>query len=118
MSASRPTAVADPQTPASGLTSDDALASRLRVAVVRLNRKLRQQALAGLSPAQSMALGSVNRLGNPTLGELAVAAGLPCAAGVPIGHGEINEPVPLGARVALDATTQTLTFLESAVSEE
>jgi DNA-binding MarR family transcriptional regulator len=71
MSASRPTAVADRQTPTGGLTSDDELASRLRVAVVRLNRKLRQQALAGLSPAQASALGTVNRLANPTLGELA-----------------------------------------------
>ena len=73
MSAPRPTAVADRQTPAGGLASDDELASRLRVAVVRLNRKLRQQALAGLSPAQASALGTVNRLINPTLGELAAA---------------------------------------------
>jgi DNA-binding MarR family transcriptional regulator len=43
------------------------------VAVTRLNRKLRQQALAGLSPAQASALGTVNRLANPTLGELAEA---------------------------------------------
>ena len=73
MSASRPTAVADPQSPSGALSSDDELASRLRVAVVRLNRKLRQQALAGLSPAQASALGAVNRLTNPTLGELAAA---------------------------------------------
>ncbi len=43
------------------------------MAVVRLNRKLRQQSLAGLSPAQASALGTVNRLANPTLGELAAA---------------------------------------------
>jgi DNA-binding MarR family transcriptional regulator len=73
MSASRPTAVADPQLPPGAVASDDELASRLRVAVVRLNRKLRQQALAGLSPAQASALGTVNRLANPTLGELAAA---------------------------------------------
>ena len=73
MSASLPTAAADQRTPAGGLASDDELASRLRVAVVRLNRKLRQQALAGLSPAQASALGTVNRLVNPTLGELATA---------------------------------------------
>ena len=73
MSESRPTAVADQQTPVGALASDDELASRLRVAVVRLNRKLRQQALAGLSPAQASALGTVNRLINPTLGELAAA---------------------------------------------
>src|ERR1700677_4054025 len=52
---------------------DEELAARLRVAVTRLNRKLRQQALAGLSPAQASALGTVNRLASPTLGELAAA---------------------------------------------
>jgi DNA-binding MarR family transcriptional regulator len=41
--------------------------------VTRLNRKLRQQALAGLSPAQASALGTVDRLVSPTLGELAAA---------------------------------------------
>jgi DNA-binding MarR family transcriptional regulator len=73
MSASPSTAVAVKPTPATGLASDEELASRLRVAVVRLNRKLRQQALAGLSPAQASALGTVNRLASPTLGELAAA---------------------------------------------
>ncbi|HEX3946996.1 MAG TPA: MarR family transcriptional regulator [Acidimicrobiales bacterium] len=53
--------------------ADEELTSRLRVAVIRLNRRLRQQSLAGLSPAQASALGTINRLGNPTLGELAVA---------------------------------------------
>ncbi len=52
---------------------DDDLAARMRVAVTRLNRRLRQQSLAGISPAQATALASVNRLGTPTLGELAVA---------------------------------------------
>ena len=52
------------------------------------------------------------------LRELAVATGLPCAAGFPIGHGDVNEPVPLGVRVRLNATTAQLTFLEAAVSEQ
>jgi DNA-binding MarR family transcriptional regulator len=74
MSASRTTALADPQAAAvGGPAANDELATRLRVAVTRLNRKLRQQALAGLSPAQASALGTVNRLVNPTLGELAAA---------------------------------------------
>jgi DNA-binding MarR family transcriptional regulator len=73
MSPSRPTALADPVPPAGQPPAEDELASRLRVAVTRLNRKLRQQALAGLSPAQASALGTVNRLANPTLGELAEA---------------------------------------------
>ena len=50
------------------------------------------------------------------LRELAEATGLPCAAGFPIGHGEVNEPVPLGARVRLDAGARTLTFLEGGVA--
>ena len=48
------------------------------------------------------------------LRDLATETGLPCAAGFPIGHGERNEPVPLGVRVRLDAAAQKLTFLESA----
>jgi DNA-binding MarR family transcriptional regulator len=47
------------------------LASRLRLAVTRLHRRLRQQAVGGLSPAQTSALASTDRLGAPTLGELA-----------------------------------------------
>ncbi len=47
------------------------LASRLRLSINRLHRLLRQESLAGLSPAQASALGSVSRLGSPTLGELA-----------------------------------------------
>lgn len=50
------------------------------------------------------------------LRELVEATGLPCAAGFPIGHGEENEPVPLGARVRLDADARRLTFLEAAVA--
>ena len=50
------------------------------------------------------------------LHELALATGLPCAAGFPIGHGDVNEPVPLGVRVRLDADARSLTFLEAAVA--
>ncbi|MGC8519736.1 MAG: S66 peptidase family protein [Steroidobacteraceae bacterium] len=48
------------------------------------------------------------------LRDLAAETGLPCAAGFPIGHGERNEPVPLGVWVRLDATARTLTFLHGA----
>lgn len=47
---------------------------------------------------------------------LAAATGLPCAAGFPIGHGAQNQPVPLGVRVRLDASSRRLTFLESAAA--
>ncbi len=50
------------------------------------------------------------------LAELAAATGLPCAAGFPIGHGEINHPVPLGVPVRLDADARRLSFIEAAVS--
>jgi muramoyltetrapeptide carboxypeptidase len=49
------------------------------------------------------------------LRDLAAATGLPCASGFPIGHGDINEPVPLGTRVRLEADVARLTFLEPAV---
>ncbi len=65
---------ADPRASAGpGPAVDEELATRLRVAVNRVNRRLRQESLAGLSPAQASALGTVNRLGRPTFGELAVA---------------------------------------------
>jgi DNA-binding MarR family transcriptional regulator len=51
--------------------ANEELASRLRLNINRLHRRLRQESLAGLSPAQASALGAVNRLGSPTLGELA-----------------------------------------------
>jgi DNA-binding MarR family transcriptional regulator len=47
------------------------VAGRLRIAVNRLQRRLRQESLGGLSPAQASALGTVGRHGGPTLGELA-----------------------------------------------
>jgi DNA-binding MarR family transcriptional regulator len=52
------------------LTQEE-VAGRLRIAINRLQRRLRQESLGGLSPAQASALGSVHRHGNPTLGELA-----------------------------------------------
>jgi DNA-binding MarR family transcriptional regulator len=53
------------------VTTNEEVAGRLRTAVNRLQRRLRQESLGGLSPAQASALGSVRRHGNPTLGELA-----------------------------------------------
>ena len=44
------------------------------------------------------------------LDELASKLGVPCAAGFRIGHGDVNQPVLLGAPVRLDADARTLSF--------
>jgi DNA-binding MarR family transcriptional regulator len=48
-------------------------AARLRRAITRLNRRLRYSALGGVSPAQASMLASVEKLHNPSLGDLASA---------------------------------------------
>ncbi len=47
-------------------------AARLRRSVTRLNRRLRQSALGGISPAQASMLSSIEMLARPSLGDLAV----------------------------------------------
>jgi muramoyltetrapeptide carboxypeptidase len=46
------------------------------------------------------------------LRELVGALGVPAVEGFPIGHGAVNQPVVLGARVRLDASARTLEALE------
>ena len=48
-------------------------ATRLRYAITRLSRRLRQSALGGVSPAQASMLAVVHRLQRPSLGDLAAA---------------------------------------------
>lgn len=52
------------------------LASRLRLTVMRLGRRLRRQAEGDLTPSQASALSSVERLGPLTLGELSAVEGV------------------------------------------
>jgi muramoyltetrapeptide carboxypeptidase len=91
----------------------------------RLDRMWTHLHLAGVfARVRGIALGSFTGCDEPgasytsaeVLRELAGSTGLPCAAGFPVGHGEVNEPVPLGVRVRLDAAAARLTFLEAAVS--
>ena len=46
-------------------------AARLRRSVTRLNRRLRQNALGGISPAQASMLAVIENLDRPSLGDLA-----------------------------------------------
>jgi len=91
----------------------------------RLDRMWTHLQLAGVfERVRGIALGSftaceergADYTSDEVLRELATSTGLPCAAGLPIGHGDVNEPVPLGVRVRLDADAARLTFLEAAVS--
>ncbi|MGO8871040.1 MAG: MarR family winged helix-turn-helix transcriptional regulator [Acidimicrobiales bacterium] len=57
---------------AEGVDADEAvLVARLRLAVTRLHRRLRQQSAGGLTQSQASALASIDTLGAPTLGALA-----------------------------------------------
>jgi muramoyltetrapeptide carboxypeptidase len=91
----------------------------------RLDRMWTHLQLAGVfARVRGIALGSFTACEEPdasytsaeVLRELAESTGLPCVAGFPVGHGDVNEPVPLGVRVRLDAAAARLTFLEAAVS--
>jgi DNA-binding MarR family transcriptional regulator len=52
------------------------LAGRLRLAVTRLSRRLRQQGETGLGASAFSALATISRLGAVSLGELAAAEGV------------------------------------------
>lgn len=61
----------DVDRPPSHKRAEDELPARIRMAVTRLNRRLRQESVTGISPSQESALSTIKRLGTPTLGELA-----------------------------------------------
>jgi len=90
----------------------------------RLDRMWTHLALAGVfDRVRGLALGEFTGCEEPdadyasaeVLAGLAAEVGLPCVGGLPIGHGPVNQPVPLGCRVRLDGTGGRLTFLEPAV---
>jgi DNA-binding MarR family transcriptional regulator len=60
----------------SARTSQAELASRLRLVVARLARRLRRETEGDVSPSQISALSSIARLGPITLGELSAAEGV------------------------------------------
>ena len=92
----------------------------------RLDRMWTHLGLAGvLHRIRGIALGEFTDCEEPdadfgsrdVLAALAAETGLPCVGGLSIGHGEVNQAVPLGARVRLDGDRGRLTFLEPVVTE-
>jgi len=81
----------------------------------RVDRLLTQLRLAGvLDAAAGFVLGSFTESTSPNelLLALICRLGKPVVAGWPAGHGTPNRPLPLGLRVALDATAGRITLLE------
>jgi DNA-binding MarR family transcriptional regulator len=72
----RPAVDAAPRGDAAGADEVHEVAGRLRLAVARLHRTLRQHADSGLSPSQLSALVAIERHGSMTLGELAAHEGV------------------------------------------
>jgi len=91
----------------------------------RLDRMWTHLALAGVfDRIRGLALGDFTDCEEPdgdyrageVVAGLVAEVGLPCLGGLPIGHGAVNQPVPLGSRVRLDAAAGALEFLEPAVA--
>ncbi len=91
----------------------------------RLDRMWTHLALAGtFDRVRGIAIGALTDCEEPeadygcadVVAELAASTGLPCLTGLPVGHGDLNQAVPLGARVRLDGGAGVLTFLEPAVA--
>ena len=94
------------------------LASRLRLGVTRLARRLRQQAEPGLSPSLLSALSSIERGGPLTIGELCAVEHVQpptmtrIVAGLVEGGLVAREPDPLDRRVAwVRATPEGVRFI-------
>ena len=89
--------------------------------VYRIDRMLQQLMLAGaLNGCKAIAFGECVKCpedagggGRPldeVLGEIAHALGVPCLAGIPVGHVNEQWTIPLGAMASLDTATKTLTI--------
>jgi len=106
-------------TTASATTETTALASRLRLAVTRLARKLRQEAEPGITPSLLVALASIDRGGPMTIGDLCSVEQVQpptmsriVAALVETGLA-VREPDPLDRRVAwVRATPEGVKLLQ------
>jgi len=74
--AQRPTGASSAQSPTPPGQAAAIDATRLRVAIARLSRRLRRHQLAGLTPTQLSAMATVEKAGPLRLGDLAAAEGI------------------------------------------
>ena len=84
--------------------------------VYRVDRYLTQLRLAGaLDAVAGVVLGSFTEEASPIglLKDMLEPLGKPLLSGWPTGHGTPNRPLPMGLRVALDATAGTLTMRQT-----
>jgi muramoyltetrapeptide carboxypeptidase len=87
--------------------------------VYRIDRMLQQLMLSGaIDGCKAIAFGECvkcqedaggGRSFDEVLGEIAYAIGVPCLAGIPVGHIEEQWTIPLGAIATLDTKAKTLT---------
>jgi muramoyltetrapeptide carboxypeptidase len=88
--------------------------------VYRIDRMLQQLKLTGaLNSCKAIAFGECVKCpddagggGRPfdeVLGEIAHSLGIPCLAGIPVGHIDEQWTIPLGAMATLNTSTRTLT---------
>jgi muramoyltetrapeptide carboxypeptidase len=88
--------------------------------VYRIDRMLQQLKLSGaLNACKAIAFGECvkcpddagggGRAFDDVLGEIAHALGVPCLAGIPVGHIDAQWTLPLGAMATIDTKTRTLT---------
>jgi muramoyltetrapeptide carboxypeptidase len=92
--------------------------------VYRIDRMLQQLKLSGvLEACNAIVFGecvkcpedaSGGRGFDDVLGEVARALGVPCLAGIPVGHIDKQWTLPLGAMATIDTKTRTLTVTSSA----
>ena len=106
-------------TTASATTETTELASRLRLAVTRLARKLRQEAEPGITPSLLVALASIDRGGPMTIGDLCSVEQVqpPTMSRIVASLVEaglaVREPDPLDRRVAwVRATPEGVKLLQ------
>jgi DNA-binding MarR family transcriptional regulator len=66
-----PSTAVDHQSAGQPVVDGGTLPSQLRLAVLRLSRRLRQEAMGQITPSQISALASINKHGELSLGELA-----------------------------------------------